>query len=318
MVVIRNRHNTKYSIGTVIKSSAGGQLLVTKYANNPAAAEHVKSMHDTYDKLAGSKLGKYLNIVKPIKTSDEEFTIPYIAGETLEHKLAAAIFSGNVKEFTYEVDKLYALINSVTENPGAQLPFQQKDDWASKQKEHLSPGIVDLNFDNIMVDTSGKWQLIDYEWCFDGTAPKDYIFGRALYWFFKKVSDSLRVTDMELVQITNDAVYVPEEIFKHYKDIFAQLEDILELEKKFQDYVAGAKDTFEVKAVSPEKYSPVASLLSEKHKDAHKMIDHLNGLVHAREEEIEHLKNRVNSIERSKSYKLAQKMSKASNKIRRK
>lgn len=310
MVYIRGRTNPAFSTKTVVEE-VDGKLIVTREAKSNQAQKHIGSLSDTYSTLSTSKLSKLIAIAQPIDGPRESFTTAYISGEGLEHKMQALLFSGDFKGFIFEAEKLKQLIDLLeVKQPNNMLPFADKK-ITSKFSKHIGPAVTDLNFDNFIVDAHGKWHLFDYEWCFEGTAPAVYVFTRSLYWFFQRLGKSINALGPKLIKISQN-VYLPTDIYSHFADDFANLDDVLALEKSFQDYVIGGDSGFNDLAVKPRAAKAEIILSADVLKNHNQVL----GELEQAHSEIDALRNHINSIEESRSYKLSRKIAKTYKKIK--
>lgn len=313
MAYIRPRPNPDFAVATVVEE-VDGKLIVRKIPTNPKAQKHVLGMKHGYDLLVKSKINNTIKIVAPISSSSEEFTVNFIKGERLEHKLQEMLFAKELKGFIFEMDKLKQLIDSLsTDKDDNKLPFTNNA-AVSKFKGHLAPGLLDINADNILIDKNNQWHLFDYEWCFNGTIPKDYVFVRGLYWFFERTSYGMQSLDFEYVKVSKK-VFLPKSIYNHYKTELHNLKQVLELEKKFQSYV-DASTTFDDSAITPVKYAPERILLAQKYTDLQKSMIEADSIIKAKAEEVAILRKHISDVEGSKSYKLARKISGGYNKLK--
>ena len=313
MAYMRTRPNPDFAVNTIVEE-VDGKLLAKKIPTTKSAQKHILKMKYSYDLLAQSKMSDALKIAAPVKSSAEEFTVDYIKGESLEHKLQGLLFANDLDGFIFELDKLKQLIDSLsTEKADSKLPFANSSD-VTRFNGHLAPGIIDINADNILVDKNNQWHLFDYEWCFDGTAPKDYVFVRGIYWFFQRATYGMLSINCEYVKIT-ETVFLPKKIYQHYKNELSNLEAVLALETKFQAYVDPSR-TFDDAAIKPKKFTPEPILTKDKFAELQQGLANAVSIIEARDNDIALLKKHIKDTEESKSYKLARKISGGYNKIK--
>lgn len=95
-------------------------------------------------------------------------------------------------------------------------------------KEVFYPGIVDIIFENVIVDKDGFYYVIDSEWVFDEGIPCNFLLYRTFFYFYIKNSDILRNVYKNFEDLLK-IFHISEE----ENDIFSKVE------KKFQYFVNG-------------------------------------------------------------------------------
>jgi len=99
-------------------------------------------------------------------------------------------------------------------------------DFSKKQNYRLLyPGVLDLNFDNIIKDKKGNLHLIDYEWTFNFAIPTRYILYRSIFNIF-----------IELRYLQNKDITL-ETIENHFQFTLDEIKTYLKWEENFQRYV---------------------------------------------------------------------------------
>ena len=143
---------------------AGKQRCVRKYPAGPAAVEHVGNISEYYKKLKkrfdGS--GLFINECHLIKDGNSlpYVQLEYLEGCTLEEMLDECLEEEDLVSFR---KLFYEYMNKISYRP--QQPVSD----------------YDLIFGNILVDTNGRWNLIDYEWTFEEIVDTNALAFRALY-----------------------------------------------------------------------------------------------------------------------------------------
>ncbi len=216
-----------------------------KTALNGKAELHVQKMLKTYKILSKNKrFENSIKLVKPIKISTNTVRFDFINGESAERALIESILSDNTSASIEIVDKLIKVVDS--------LPVTEAVDTSVKEIQSIfnndnipskdcSSALIDLNFDNIIIDRNGAWNLIDYEWFFQNPIPKKHLISRALFYFFcHRYNELLSIHSRRIKSIKiADKIYVPQYIFDRYREYFMNFEDIQTVESKFQNYVNG-------------------------------------------------------------------------------
>ena len=158
---IRDRESGGRSDGTC---GAGKKRCVRKYPAGPAAVEHVGNISEYYKKLKkrfdGS--GLFINECHLIKDGNSlpYVQLEYLEGCTLEEMLDECLEEEDLESFR---KLFYEYMNKISYRP--QQPVSD----------------YDLIFGNILVDTNGRWNLIDYEWTFEEIVDTNALAFRALY-----------------------------------------------------------------------------------------------------------------------------------------
>ncbi len=166
----------EFKIGTRIESAAG-EKFVYKYPLHEEAKVHLDRMHQ-YEQtvyyqnmrcVAGEKI-------------KEEIKYPFIAEETLNDKVAKAVFHGNK-------DGIMALIDALFEPMFAKASIA---DYRTKEFEMVfgkvnrleelecvKPANIDVTCENVFC-AEDSYRIIDSEWTFDFWIPKQFIIWRNL------------------------------------------------------------------------------------------------------------------------------------------
>lgn len=187
-MVIYSKYNIhrkeEFRLLTTIEKD-GNNLFSSKIANNAKAEAFLASFFEKYIFLKENNFSFHL--VEPKKVNDRKMIFEYKKGETLD-SLLFELFQGSKKgEFIAllkEYEKL--LKNNEIKNENLNTEFKKIFGGDDEMKfDCVQLGCVDLNFDNIIVDTLTKeFYVIDYEWTFTFPVPYKYVIFRALTAFF--------------------------------------------------------------------------------------------------------------------------------------
>ena len=297
----------------------GGKLIARKTASQ-VSEKHLKEMTGTYTKLKDSPLDTNLKIAAPsISRDGSSIDFEYISGRGAERELLEALLSGNKDKAIDIVEGFLKVVESLStnySNPSTKTSYVSVfGDSYNESYECTNTGIIDLNLDNIIIDSDNKWHLIDYEWFFDFPIPKDYIVGRFVFWFFvKRYRDVLGQMSEKLGLISpNEYLFLPdylEKLLSKYTKK-SSLMKVARTEAAFQKYLTG-RDLDPKTLLYPWKSSI---------NDIDEMLAYTRDLLannSSLQGNINELLSELHQIKNSKTYRLALKMSKAKGKLIRK
>lgn len=252
-----------------------GKLFVRKRALTGSAAVYIKSIFSNY--LLLKKTYKNANIVQATLNSNEVI-FEYKDGKTYDLLLLDAILEDNKEKFLGYINDYVSFINN--------LEGSNKEDFYSdrffrdifgvsfeaKNVSCLRVANIDMLFDNLIIDSNNKFNVIDYEWVFECKIPISFIIFRSLYVFYARYrchTDKIGITFDEVLEYVG--------IKKEEKDSFTRMEE------NFQEYVHG-KD---------RKY-----VISDKYLKNVKQIEDLEQDVKSMSETIKELSERGNSLDK--------------------
>lgn len=246
---------------------------VLKAALFSDGADHIDKLQSTFSMLSNiPSLKKQVSIspAQPVKTGSVEFA--YIEGTSAERLLVNRFMAGDIPGMLRIIEKLFSVIDSLPEtqtNPTNSKNFLSVFGESYDKKQACTKiGLTDLNLDNFIVDKKGVWHLFDYEWCFDFAIPKDYLTQRFLFWFFLvryKDIALLRGSKLAMVEIGKE-LFIPKDIYAKYKAQFDDMQQLIEAEWAFQDYVHAIprKTTKDEKKFDIEFYSKALPVKTDK------------------------------------------------------
>jgi 2-polyprenyl-3-methyl-5-hydroxy-6-metoxy-1,4-benzoquinol methylase len=258
-VFYRSNMNRKdlFRIGTAVQKDKKGELVVHKTALGENGATHTNSMERHFEALRPIFQGTPLRIGRGAAVSANTVAFDFVDGVTLDRYIFDQIIAGRSSAV---LETIHQFIRSLERLPKAK-PSEEyehvfgKVEWPAKTK-FVAPALVDCNFDNIIIDTKGMWNLIDYEWMFDFAIPVDFLISRALINFFYGHSEMLRhhAARIPMVELPDGSV-VPDHIYRSFKKYFDLMPLVLEMENNFQQHVLGREIRFS--GVSKEKVKTV-------------------------------------------------------------
>ncbi len=240
---IRNQGRKKaFSIETSIFIDNGKKIAIKKSSHKDSIS-HIMNMANTYTKTKEIfESSNNISLVPIKKIDDETVSFDYIEGRSAERLLIDRIINGDSKGLAETVSVVIDFIESipsVTKNP------TKSDKYTSVfgnnynyECECINPGIIDLNFDNFIINKNNIWNMFDYEWCFDFEIPKEYLIQRVLFWFFVMRYSNISLLSGNKIKIIEigEGIYVPEIIYNKYKSSFATMQQLIEAEWSFQKY----------------------------------------------------------------------------------
>ncbi|MFF2091709.1 hypothetical protein [Paenibacillus sp. NPDC058174] len=222
--------NEEYEISTLIFSENKIRYVV-KSALTEKSEPHIQQIHENTRILTDA----YFNVsVLQGELSSNAIRYPYVEGISWD----ALLFQEVLKK---DKDKLFELLTEFSE-----LIYSLQKDQAStfiadkafiavfgevpafENERCLSPGNIDLIFDNIIVNSTGENIIIDCEWVFPFRVPIRYILFRSLYAFSLKYKHYLlNITDLkEMCELLS--------IDDKMREVFMRMEEV-----NFQHFVRG-------------------------------------------------------------------------------
>ena len=151
-----------YELKTYLKKDVTGKFKFYKEVVNKEAVPHIRQIYKNSRELTKIFDGSFIKIVEAKKEGDERLVFEYIEGITIERILFEAIVEEKYDKFIEIIDKFIEAVHIL---PG--------DNITDKY-------LIDLNFDNIIINKNGDWCFIDYEWLLKQSVPKDLIIQRSL------------------------------------------------------------------------------------------------------------------------------------------
>lgn len=298
----------EYALSTYITRSTDGTHRTYKRALYPDAYDHVALLPQTYQKLHQDlrKATAIINIAKASHISEATVEIAYASGPTLQSAIFDAIVNQQDNAALELCDllceKIVGVLPTTSVNPSKNEAYVSV---FGKTYNHnvtcFSNGIVDLNFDNLVLQKDGSVVLIDYEWSFDFPVPVEYIVGRSLHYLFARFASSFRAMYREgktFVALSDNCV-VPDFIYKKYKTYFDAMEAVLATEGNFQKHVSGKSHTFslydEPQILTHPTFQPMPAIfnaLQQQQHDSQVHIRNLNAEITLKQNQIERLENR--------------------------
>ena len=167
----------------------------------------------------------------PVVFSTDTMTCDFIDGHDLQGVLVELLEKDNKDEFmTLVIDFGERILKSHADGffvPSAQ--FNEVFGRPSLPSNLLCSAVtnIDINFDNIIITSDGKYHIIDCEWAFDYPIPADFIVWRTIFYFFQKYKDAVD----DGAEALQEACF---ESFGYDEDL---CEQFLKMELSFQRYM---------------------------------------------------------------------------------
>lgn len=198
-----NERADEYCISTDI-ISASEKKIVRKKATTLEAQAHIQNMQHMYQQLENLFAGSRFCFNKIVKATKSSVDFEYIDGESFdvildqiyEEKGYEALID-KIKEFFEELDKCaeYTFENSEL----FKKYFGEYD--GLQTAKCLKPGNIDLIFQNVLVDSAGNWNVIDYEWTIGCTIPVEFVKYRAIKLYVYVLSKRQSLVEKNLFSV---------------------------------------------------------------------------------------------------------------------
>jgi hypothetical protein len=182
---------SEFAISTQIKQEKD-KYKVFKLALNDKGTQFLKRIKDHHTLLTKSNLPLKIHSVNLV--NDYLLEIEYIRGGTLLNELLDSAEKNAKKDCLKIFDSFSELLNEFpSKNDYLSEDFKKIFGKTEEKKKYklIKPGILDLNFDNIIKTKDKELTLIDFEWTFDFGIPKRYLFYRAIYSSYMKLQKPL-------------------------------------------------------------------------------------------------------------------------------
>jgi len=190
----------QYRVQTSIFERENGSMFIRKQAANKQAIAHIKNLHFNCEFLKNSL--DNLHTPKIITNEETYIDFEYIDKPSLESLIEKSLISRDYKKSSAYVQSGFGFISSLPTlvvDPHTQDEFCRLFDPSSKysvqegSRTCVSPGMVDLNLDNLLIDEkAGETYLVDMEWVYEFAIPQDYIFFRTLFYLSAKLQPLIR------------------------------------------------------------------------------------------------------------------------------
>ncbi len=286
---ISDSRDYRFQIITELYKTKTG-VSVRKINKLPEGYEWLKTIKANENKL--NKAFKNKVRICPSTLIDSYLEFDFIEGDGMDKELKSACSTCDTKSIIDVLDKYYEIIRymKTDDNFTATEEFKVIFGEPSLPETSESGNIVniDLLFSNI-IRSNGTDTIIDYEWVFDFPIPLEFVFWRGLTYSCEIASLDSKIRN---------------EIFTHYGLTYDKLDTYRKMEDSFQAYVYGDMvRRYDYSRVIPIEAFDVNKCISDNQilmADKQTLITDKKNL----EAYIEDLKNELNSIRSSKSWKI--------------
>jgi hypothetical protein len=188
---ITNLHRKpKYQISTRAYLGPEGSKVFRKVAVSKEANQHIKNIYQNHLQLSRATKDSKIKIIAPIDIDKESSWVDFeeVEGKTLERILLKKILDLKfseieqiVKDLKSNIEELQKLAKKVPNNLSLS-PEGSKDS-----------AILDINFDNLILNNSGELIMIDCEWIVDeAQIGSSLILSRAFYYLLSRSNEVIK------------------------------------------------------------------------------------------------------------------------------
>ncbi|MDN3512678.1 MAG: hypothetical protein NG784_15420 [Candidatus Jettenia sp.] len=243
-----------------------GTKHVEKLSLSPESQDFLYSFLAKYELLNRIEESLPFQIVKCSKDKQSDVRFDFVEGETLFWQMENLFIQEKWEQLEelvekYKKDIVYRL-PSTSYSPSKER-IEIFGNSLEKSSSWVQPGILDLNFDNLIQIGKRETVLFDYEWVWDFALPADYIIFRAITNF--------------VYSLAGKGYYVGqlEEMFN-----LVMHEDFIDAEYNFNSYVNGkmfTKETFtKIHYTFQELILPPVDYIQEQDKKFHIMQEEID------------------------------------------
>ena len=231
-----------------------GQKVVRKEAYTRQATAHVDKIRQNHLDLSRLTTDiRHLRVAAVTGHGKGYVEFEHVDGRNLEGALLQAIMDRDYTGAISLIDSVFYILDSLRSSRASDesVTVSAINDiyGLSKSATHyFSPSLVDLNFENIVIETDGTLALFDCEWVFDAPIATDYIKTRILYVFFAKRSNTFSYLPKESdtydkLSVTGQEIILPGIILKKYSSFLTadSIKRYLSAENIFQNDVSGTR-----------------------------------------------------------------------------
>lgn len=184
-----NIHSVRYSLSrkqefqikTVIYEE-NNEKKVLKQAYNKTAQNHINNIYNNYHLL---KEKSKQNIVDA-QMINENIAFPFIEGESLINKLLAAVKEKNKEQF---IEYIMLFKNIFLDENRVDFKSTERfleifgEEFPLDNTLSFEVSNIDINFENIFINSKKELVVIDYEWVYDFPIPEKFVYYRVIFLF---------------------------------------------------------------------------------------------------------------------------------------
>jgi precorrin-6B methylase 2 len=236
-----NHRKPEYRVSTYAYQHEEG-VVFKKKSDGQEAEGHVRNILKNYKEMKKLTTTSELIVVRPTQSESNSVTFPAIEGSTLERIFINHLLEGDIDKACLLIDKLSQSLESLSSTSSEFNKSGNIDidiDMVHDDKLAL-PGPIDINLDNIIVDTNGGWNIIDYEWLNSKPTPLNIIFTRAIYSSLSRIPDLLsRHADKLDCVKDSRGIIIPKFLISKGYISSTSIQKVLDFEFKLQQIING-------------------------------------------------------------------------------
>lgn len=220
-----NDRNEAFRIKTEIRENKGGTKTVNKIPLSKFSNTHIKNINKNFLKLSKSYSNhKYSFNVCQYDGYKTEFE--FVEGDLLYDRIVKLALTEDYNAIFSEFDDLYNMLNKNSVNFIPSRNFKEifGNVSLSGKLKACAVSDIDLILQNILIDSCGKYIILDYEWTFDFSVPVLYILFRSIFYLEK---DSSGVISKKITQ----------QLYSRYGFNDKIIREFIKMEENFQKYV---------------------------------------------------------------------------------
>lgn len=220
-----NNRGEALRIKTEIRKAEGSQKKVAKLPTSKFSKRHIHNLYKHYNKLR-ELYGNSEFRFNMCSYSHNRANLEFVEGKSLYAIVTDHIKAGDFESAFAEFDKIYDLLqtNKVNFVPGRKFRSAFGNVNFTEALDACPISNIDLILQNIIIDSSGKYNVLDYEWTFYFPVPILYILFRSILYLS---NDSKN----EIPQSFYDEFYLRYGMTPELNAIFRQMEI------NFQSYI---------------------------------------------------------------------------------
>ena len=160
---------------------------VEKKGLNVDSRKHVQNMYNVYEEYLDKGI---TNLNKCDSISEGQVRFEFIKGISLNQKMIEAVTKRDRERVKKLVSEYANFVNVLSSKVGTEEFDNSKefidvfgDGEKLKGVAAAKKLVFDLTFENL-IDDGEKYQIIDYEWCFDFLVPVEFVVYRAMFGFY--------------------------------------------------------------------------------------------------------------------------------------
>lgn len=236
-----SRRKPQYQLTTAAYKNSGS-VSFRKTANTKDSWQHLSQCAPTFASL--KKLNASSHFSKALYRNDSGAFVDFefIQGDNFENKLLESILTQDKYSFSrlFDAYELFLSRASSAERLSAgsggifSLNFSE---YFLDSTHFIKAGILDINFDNLILQKDGALKALDYEWTSTEPVPVEYSTARAVMWFSLRYSAFITKSPGVRFISIGDELYIPEYFTERIPNLVQYVISAARIEPKFQKHV---------------------------------------------------------------------------------